>query len=230
MKKRVSIIFVLFLVCSSYLTAQEKAPIRIACVGNSITYGVGASNTSENSYVSILTRMLGNGYEVGNFGLSGATLCRGTHKPYDQTEQFRMAQEFRPDIVTIKLGTNDSQPKVWNSENFARNMDIDLNYLCDVFESLDSKPKIYLCLPIPIVPSERWAHQADVLEGEIIPIIKKVAEKRGYQLIDLHTPLVGCDDCYPANDKLHPGDIGHRRIADAMYEALKEQIESNCRK
>ena len=69
------------------VSAQDKnstAPfktIKMACVGNSITAGVGASDREKKGYVGILTEMLGEGYDVRNFGVSGATACREHTNP-----------------------------------------------------------------------------------------------------------------------------------------------------
>jgi len=219
MTKRISLILISLFALLFSIHAQDK-PIKVACVGNSITYGVASTNRDSLSYVALLSQLLGDRYEVQNFGVSGATACRNTYKPYDKTPRFEPAKEFQPDIVTIKLGTNDSQPRVWNTDDFAKNFKNDVIYLCEEFEKLESKPQIYLCLPIPIVPSERWQHQPDVLENEIIPILKEIAQEKGYAIIDLHTPLKGRLDCYPSDDMLHPSNRGHLVLAAEMYKAL----------
>lgn len=216
------LIFLLITICLvSYSSTAQTSRIKVACVGNSITEGVGSSDKTSTCYVAVLGQLLGEQYEVGNFGVSGATGCRNTHKPYDKCDRFEKAKAFQPDIVTIALGTNDSQPKVWNTADFAKNFKSDLMYLCQEFETLASRPKIYLCLPIPIIPSERWAHQPDVLANEIIPIIREIAKEKGYGLIDLHTPLIGKKECYPKNDMLHPNDLGHKQIAKLIYSAIR---------
>ncbi|MBQ8450967.1 MAG: hypothetical protein IJY64_08680, partial [Bacteroidaceae bacterium] len=58
-----------------FLISQEKTEIiKVACVGNSVTFGYGHKNPAETSYPTRLQQMLGEGYEVRNFGHSGATL------------------------------------------------------------------------------------------------------------------------------------------------------------
>lgn len=54
---------------------------RVACVGNSITYGMTLADPATESYPAQLQQMLGDGYEVGNFGKSGTTLLRHGHRP-----------------------------------------------------------------------------------------------------------------------------------------------------
>lgn len=225
MKKIYPLFFCIYITVYFSLSAQDKSTIapfkkiKIACIGNSITAGAGASDREKKGYVGVLTEMLGEGYEVRNFGVSGATACRETHKPYVDLPAFREAKEFQPDIVTIALGTNDSQPKVWNTDNFAKNFEKDLAFICDQFINLSSKPTVYLCLPIPIIPNDRWAHQPSVLSNEIIPLIKKVAQKEGLKIIDLYTPFIGKTEYY--DDMLHPNDVGHRIIAEQIYRTLK---------
>ncbi|SHE45671.1 Lysophospholipase L1 [Dysgonomonas macrotermitis] len=216
--------FLFFLLLAILPVTAQDARIKIACIGNSITEGAVASDRVNKGYVGQLSQMMGKGYDVRNFGVSGATGCRNTYKPYDKCDKFEEAKAFLPNVVTIALGTNDSQPRVWNTGDFASHFESDLDSLCNVFESLPSKPRIYLCLPIPIMPNTNWEHQPKVLKEEIIPLIRKVAEKRGYGIIDLYSQLSGCEDCYPDTDKLHPNDFGHEKIAEYIYSVLvKEQ-------
>lgn len=203
----------------------RNAGKKVACVGNSITEGAAASNRAATSYVARLSAMLGNNYNVGNFGLSGATACRNTYKPYLSTKSFSDAVAFQPDVVTIMLGTNDSQPRVWNTGDFAASFEADLTAMVDTFLSLKSKPKVYLCLPIPIVPNTRWPHQPEVLAGKIIPKIKNVARQKNLEIIDCYTPLLDCAACYPDNDKLHPNDMGHELMAKQLYAMLKSYFK-----
>ena len=64
--------------------ATAENPIRVACVGDSITYGFGISDRERDSYPAQLQRDLGEAWQVRNFGSNGATaLERGT-KPYSR--------------------------------------------------------------------------------------------------------------------------------------------------
>ena len=85
-------------------------PIKVACVGNSITYGAGIVNRDKNSYPAQLQAYLGEKYEVRNFGRNGATALLKGDYPYMETEEYKQSLAFLPDIVFIKLGTNDSKP------------------------------------------------------------------------------------------------------------------------
>jgi lysophospholipase L1-like esterase len=66
--------------------------IKVACVGDSITQGVGTILAK--SYPKQLGIFLGSEFEVGNFGISGATMLRGGDKPYSQ--QLEYQEQFPP--------------------------------------------------------------------------------------------------------------------------------------
>ncbi len=80
----------LFFGISFAVFAQEKV-VKVACVGNSITYGSGLKDRQKDSYPMVLGRMLGEGYVVGNFGLGGRTLLRKGDRPYIFENRFRAA-------------------------------------------------------------------------------------------------------------------------------------------
>ena len=95
-KQMKNILLCLFIVFSATIQAQK---IKVACVGNSVTYGHGIENREKNSYPAQLQRMLGNEYEVANFGKSGATLLRKGHRPYNEQEECKAALDFAADRV-----------------------------------------------------------------------------------------------------------------------------------
>ena len=67
--KKILLLFVCLFVCW-VLSAQQR--IKVACVGNSITYGTGLSDRATQSYPVKLQKLLGERYEVENFGKPGA--------------------------------------------------------------------------------------------------------------------------------------------------------------
>ena len=72
------VVSILFITTAS---AQENR-IKVACIGNSITYGYGLPDRTTQSYPAQLQKMLGESYQVENFGKSGATLLNKGHRPY----------------------------------------------------------------------------------------------------------------------------------------------------
>ena len=72
-------------------SGPHKAPRRVACVGDSITYGAGIKNRAKNCYPVRLGRLLGPGYGCRNFGVNGATMLKRGDKPYWKQKAFREA-------------------------------------------------------------------------------------------------------------------------------------------
>ena len=107
----ISLTSLLSLGLSSTSHAQAAAAkIKVACVGDSITQGSGIKDPAKDSYPAQLQKLLGDNFEVKNFGHSGRTLLYGGDAPYIKSPKFKQAQDFNPDVVIIKLGTNDSKP------------------------------------------------------------------------------------------------------------------------
>ena len=167
-----------------------------------------------------------------NFGVSGRTLLNHGDMPYMKETAWKDALAFDPDIVVIKLGTNDSKPQNWQyAAEFKQDLQQMITTLCPALaqsakkgkkakNALPVKPKIYLCTPIPAFKSS-WNISDAVITNEIIPIQKEVAQQYGLQIIDLHT-LFANDGDKMQEDGIHPDSKGVRRIADIVAEALKK--------
>lgn len=196
--------------------APRKDAVRVACIGNSITYGVRIKNRNRDSYPSVLGRMLGDGYWVKNFGVSARTLLNKGDHPYMKEKAYQDALAFNPNIVVIKLGTNDSKSFNWKyKEDFTK----DLQTMVDAFKALPAQPKIYLCYPSKSYRTGDNIND-DIISKEIIPMIKKVAKKNHLPVIDLHAAMDGMPELFP--DKVHPNEEGAKVMAKAVYQALKE--------
>ena len=189
-------------------------PIKVACVGDSITEGANVDNPSVNAYPIVLGRLLGTNYQTFNFGVSGRTLLRKGDFPYWNETAFRNATNSGAKIVTIKLGTNDSKPYNWRyKDQFAH----DLSDMIDVFANMPSHPRVYVCLPVPAY-AVNYDIVPDVIKNEIIPIIKQVARQKGVMTVDLYTALSGRPDLFPNN--IHPSTAEAALIARTLHAAL----------
>lgn len=207
-------IFVIISVILTTLCLSAKDTVKIACVGDSITDGFGLMNASLDSWPALLGDMLGDNYDVRNFGHTGKTLQRNGDQSYWNVDKFKKAKSFNPDIVIIKLGTNDAKEKNWqNPENFRH----DLSDFISEFQDLPSKPKIYLSTCAWVRKDAISITEQRVLEG-VIPIIKDTAKKRGLKVLDFHSllkdkPQVYCDD-------IHPNEAGALLMAQFVYKNL----------
>lgn len=197
------------------LPVPRQDAVRVACIGNSITRGACIDMASVYGYPAQLQRQLGSGYHVRNFGMSGYTLLNKGNNPYMKTECWQMAKDFQPNIVVIKLGTNDSKPYNWQ---YANEFPKDLQQMIDELRSLPTKPRIVLCTPIPAFRDNLNIVEANIHDG-IIPAILKVAKKNKLQVIDLHTLFT--DRKLMSPDDIHPNADGAARLAEIIAEALK---------
>ena len=152
---------ILYVVLAFLTVSCSKQITKIACIGDSITEGSGIRYQSKSSYPVILDSILGMNYSVLNSGKSGTTLQKNGDFPYWNTKEFSNVKAFNPDIIIIKLGTNDSKGQNWKIGHF----EADYQSLIDTLKVLHSNPKIFVCLPVP--PFETvWAGVA-VAEGEV---------------------------------------------------------------
>ena len=196
-----------------------NAQIRIACIGNSITYGVGAKDPVKDSYPAILQRMLGADYEVVNFGVSGSSLLSKTSYAYRNTPRFEDAKKYQPNIVIIKLGTNDAKQK--NNLIFGE-LQEDLNKMVEEFQQLDSRPEVILLKPVPIFRYKVGEHNDTILKNFVIPAIEEVAKEKKLKIVDLYNALSNKSALFP--DKLHPNEEGYKIIAQEVYQSLKGAV------
>ena len=191
--------------------APRKDAVRVACIGNSITFGAGIKNRSRDSYPSVLARMLGDSYWVRNFGVSARTMLNKGDHPYMNEPAYKNALAFNPNIVVIKLGTNDSKSFNWKYKaDFMK----DAQTMIDAFKGLPSQPKIYLCYPSKAYLTGDGIND-DIISKEIIPMIKKLAKKSDLSVIDLHTAMDGMPELFP--DRIHPNEKGAQVMAKAVY-------------
>ena len=217
-------IFILCLLLGTSLTLQAKKTIKVACVGNSITQGAAIYNQQRDSYPGLLGQMLGAGYEVRNYGFSGRPLLNKGDRPYMKEQMFLDALAFEPDIVTIKLGTNDTKPFNWvHHHEFMR----DLEQMVNAFSRLSSKPQIWLCYPVPAFHYD-WGINDTIVRDQVIPYIRKVAQKHDLNIIDLYTPFIGKGHLFA--DGIHPNEEGALVLAKEVYRALKgEEVPAGYR-
>lgn len=189
--------------------------VKIACIGNSITYGAGIENRDKLSYPAQLQAWLGDSYEVRNYGVSGATMLRKGDFPYWTRPEFKAALEWKPDIVIIKLGTNDSKPQNWQ---YASEFESDYSDMIAEFAAITPKPRILVALPVPVFTEEKWGIRDKIVRDEVIPKIKTVASKKKCQVIDLYTPLLPYKYAFP--DDVHPNSIGASVMVEEIYRNL----------
>jgi acyl-CoA thioesterase-1 len=214
-----------FFGCSWFVHAKSaKDPKRVACVGDSITFGAAIKDRAKNCYPVQLGRTLGEGWDVANFGVNGATLLKKGDKPYWKQRAFGQAHAFEPDVVIIKLGTNDSKPQNWKhkDEYVADYVD-----LIESFRKLESKPEVFICYPVPAYPG-RWGITDKVMKEEVMPRLDEVARKSGCKVIDLYSALSDKKAMFP--DSVHPNAEGASLIAKEVESTILKSKNRSQRK
>ncbi len=190
---------------------------KVACVGNSITFGLKIPDREVNSYPSQLQRLLGPDYEVGNFGHSGATLLNRGHNPYMKVPEFRQALDFKPDIVVVHLGVNDTDPRNWPDFNgaFVR----DYLALIDSFKVVNPSVRVILANISPVnATHKRFRSGTRDWRIEVRDAVERVAAVSGAELIDFETPLLDRRNLLP--DGLHPDAEGAGLLAETARGAI----------
>lgn len=194
-----------------------RETIRVACVGDSITYGASIRNRIKDCYPAQLGRMLGERWQVRNFGVSGATMLKKGDLPYFKQQAFKDALAYNPEIVIIKLGTNDTKPQNWKFKN---QFTADCAEMIDRFAELPSNPQLWICQPVPSY-GERWGISDKIIKNELIPLIKQTARNKFVPVIDLYGPLSNKPELFP--DLIHPNAEGAHGIAKEIYTVLTDK-------
>jgi lysophospholipase L1-like esterase len=191
-----------------------QAPIKVACVGNSITQGPGRDNPT--SYPLQMQAILGDAYQVGNFGVSGRTLLRNGDYPYWNEPQFQEVKDFSPDVLIIMLGTNDSKPQNWKFASEFRQDYLDMIH--EFKKTMPADGKVYVILPVPVT-RVNFGITPDVMNNEQRLMLIDIADESGSELIDLYTPFMGKEALLP--DGVHPNTEGLGIMARVIARALR---------
>ena len=211
------VIFCIFF-AASVLSGRADSVTRIACVGDSITYGAAIRDRANHCYPKVLGDLLGKEYTVRNYGVNGATLLKNGDRPYWKLGAFKQATDFGPNVVILKLGTNDTKPQNWGKAG--KEYEADLRAMVTHFKSLPIKLTIYLCLPAPVYQT-RWGINEKTVKEGVIPVIRKVAKDEGLTVIDLYQALSGKPALFP--DKIHPNAAGAKLMAQTIHTVLKKK-------
>ena len=192
---------------------------RVACIGDSITWGFTLLNPWKQSYPAQLQGLLGDGYEVRNFGYNDASARFDADTPYVRKGVYRKSLECNPDIVLLMLGTNDTKKRNWDPAVFRK----DYRRLVESYRSLPSNPRIVLIAPIRIFLVKGIALLGvypDTMETGVRPAILEIGQEMGLQVVDLVDVLQESSLCL---DGVHPQREGTRMIAEKIYESVFAQ-------
>jgi lysophospholipase L1-like esterase len=209
--------------------AEPRKPTHFACVGDSITAGVGASSSAKN-YPSLLQGLFGNSVQVKNFGHSGATMLGPGYgdTPYVQQSEYTAATDFVDnagagavvDVIVI-LGANDSKPYNWDQQGKPAQYLKDYQALVEHFAGLSSKPVVYVAYPLATGNSPCCEIRGDVIHDQELPLILQLATEKHLPIIDLNTPTTNHPEYF--GDGVHPNDAGYVVMANLVKKGLDRE-------
>jgi acyl-CoA thioesterase-1 len=209
----------LILMVHGLCAAEPLAPkadgtkLRIACVGEMTTASTHGQNVDE-AYPAELQRLMGDKFDVRNFGIWSATVTMQGDVPYLNQEMFGQVKEFKPEVVVLVFGANDSREKHWvSAEDFGKQY----KSFIAKFKELEGTPRIYLCTPPFVFGGGKYGVKPHNLD-KLIPEIRKLAEEEGLPLVDLYTRTSKMQHYFP--DHVQVNATGAGVLADTVYEAL----------
>lgn len=203
-------------------TKAKEGQKKVACVGDSITYGMSVINWFENTYPKQLGKMLGDEYHVQNFGFSGKTAQENNSESYRATKLYEKSKAYQPDIVILMLGSNDSKPYNFDGKEPFKQA---LKELVDIYLGLESNPRLILAT-VNAGFYVRGASEGDYMydiNGENILLvneaIKELADEYNLELVDTYAITKDHPEYYKI-DGIHPDKNGQTAMAKAFYQEI----------
>ena len=195
--------------------------IHIACVGDSITFGYwvwACEMSKEHTYPSWLEKMMGDWYQTLNYGVCAKTLLKEGDDPYTSHYMYDESVNADAEIYIIMIGTNDSKPYNWNTGDFKS----ELKDFVQTYINLGDDRKVCLATPPRAFEAgeEVFCVNNDVIENEIAPIVREVAEETGAVLIDMYEETKDHPEWFL--DGVHPSSEGNREFAKIITSYLSE--------
>lgn len=198
---------------------RAKQPVRIVCMGDSITAGTGLPNKDAERYAVILQGMLREalGYEeihAESRAVGGAKLSDA------QAWVLRDFQGPAPDLVTMMYGYNDKSNK-WSSAQYAAEIG---DYVDRVAAVTGGQTAI---LPLATMPG---AGPRFTMLDDFAQAVRDVCAARGIECCDMQAAFkaVGREGM-PAllGDMAHPNAEGHRLMARTLADFLMARVSGD---
>ena len=192
---------------------------RIACVGDSITWGFTIVNRRKYSYPALLQQRLGEEYEVRNFGYNDAAARFDADTPYVKKRVYQESLAWNPDVVLLMLGSNDTKKRNWDPEIFRR----DYRKIVESYLKLPSEPRLILIAPIQVhrvMGIPLLGLYPETMEEGVRPAIHEIAKEMGLEIVDLKDLFPDTTFC---KDGVHPQREGARMMEEAIYSRIDWQ-------
>ena len=227
-----SIVICLSLFHSFNVNAQVTK-IKIACIGNSITFGARLTRPDAESYPAVLSAMLSEkgyaNYEVKNYGIGGATMLKfGTPNLWRLLDSLK---KFIPDIVIIKAGTNETVGEPRRNWEHINEFEKDYSEYVAAIRKINPACKIIICSPLDMVIETEGLtaeRQKDLLGRrpriwELRKRIKKIARAEQLYFLDLTKPFKGKAEFMTKTDGVHPNKEGYYYMASLVFNFIRKK-------
>ncbi|WP_250277283.1 DUF459 domain-containing protein [[Clostridium] colinum] len=213
-----SICFKFYKICYPSVQKIGNGNIKIACIGDSITYGLGVEFRRRfSTYPARLYKNLGKDYKVLNYGASSRTLLSSGNHPYSKTKFIKKCLKENPNIIIIMLGSNDSKLINWNAKKYKQ----EYLKLIKKYQSINKNFKIYIMTPpraFAKIKNESSIRNY-IIKNEICPIIKSISKETNVKLIDLYNLTKDKPQWF--FDGIHPNKKGNIEIAKYISNIIK---------
>lgn len=208
-------------------TEPKEGQIKVACIGDSITYGHGISDWTKNNYPAVLQDLLGEKYHVANFGSSGACINPEGDQPYVKRDIYQTALSYDADIIVFMMGTNDAKPENWtDAEGFMQDYIELLGSFCEGEKS----PQIYIGLCTEAFYSKDEDKSSGITSydiqpaviDEIVDAISFHAVNSGFAIktVDIHSLSEAHPEWFEV-DGIHPNNDGAKAMAEEIAKAIQ---------
>lgn len=202
--------------------AQNKTVI--AAIGDSNT-GTWIGGVAYHTWPLRLGVLLGEDYEIHNFGKPGYRLMNGytsENPSYTSSDMYEESLKIDADIAIIMLGTNDFG---WDDNDSAATEATNKKFYEDYLSLIDTYRSAYgtdtqFILAVP--PIRGTAENPDMkVPNYIRPIIKRISQEQNIPYVDIYEYMQDYDLLY---DGLHFKPAAYYRFADCFYKAITKSI------
>lgn len=207
-------LFVLIGLSACFDKTGSLKPLKIVCLGDSITYGYKLADPAKQSYPAQLARLSRGQWNVLNSGVNGATVLNRGDIPITAQDAYERAIKFQPDIVILMLGTNDTKNRNWQHvDEFVG----DYIKLVETFRDLPSSPHVIACTVPPILGD--FSNGINTKRAkEINSLLKRAIKVSRVDSLNIYTPMSQNKSFFI--DGVHPNVRGAQEIAGLVLEKI----------